>query len=84
MAPERLPRGVGDTAKEAFWRGVGGSHQGEPTLVAKFTNSSGEPCQELEHTVVVDGIHRRATAIVCERPDGHWVIATQTARTATN
>lgn len=84
IAPERPTRGVGATPTEAFWHGVGGSPRGEPKLVAEFNNSSGQPCQELEHTVVVDGIHRRATAVVCERPDGHWMIATQTARAAAN
>jgi hypothetical protein len=80
----RPSRGVGDTPAEAFLRGIGGPHQGEPHVLAEFTNSAGEPCQELEHAVAVDGIKRRATAIVCERTDGHWVIATETARAAAN
>jgi hypothetical protein len=72
-------RGVADTPTEAFLRGTGGPHEGEPRVVAAFTNSSSQPCQELERTVVVDGVHQRATAIVCERTDGHWVIATEEA-----
>jgi hypothetical protein len=84
IKPEPSARGAADTPTEAFLRGIGGPRQGEPRIVAEFNDSSGQPCQELEHTVVVDGVHRRATAIVCERPDGHWVIATQTARAATN
>jgi hypothetical protein len=78
--PERPVRGVADTPTEAFLRGIGGSHVGESQVVAEFTNSSGQPCQELEHTVVVNGVHQRATAIVCERTDGHWVIATEESR----
>jgi hypothetical protein len=77
--PERLVRGVADTPTEAFLRGIGGSRVGEPQIVAEFTNSSGQPCQGLEHTVVVNGLHQRATAIVCERTNGHWVIATEEA-----
>jgi hypothetical protein len=77
--PERAVRGIGDTPAEAFLRGTGGPHEGESRVVAEFTNSSGQPCQERQHTVVVDGTHQRATAIVCERSNGRWVIATEEA-----
>lgn len=70
-------RAIADTPTAAFVRGIGASHQGEPQILAEFTNSAGQPCQVLERTVVVAGVHQRATAIVCERNNGHWVIATE-------
>lgn len=75
--PERPVRGLANTPTVASLHGMGGSHEGASRLVAEFTNSSGQPCQELEHTVVVDGVDQRATAILCERTGGHWVIATE-------
>ena len=84
--PEQPPRGVADTPIEAFLHAIGGPHEhkGEPRVVAEFSNSSGQPCQELEQAIVVDGTHQRASAIVCKRADGHWVIAPQTVRAAKN
>ncbi len=78
------PVRAADTPTEAFLRGLGGPRQGEPRLVSAFRNSSGQACQQLERSIVVDGIHQHATAIVCERADGRWVISPETVQEARN